>query len=79
MHQVFHLKNTTNNIRMSYKTKVKKKISYCLKCRNPTRNKDIHEALTLVNLIPQQSSKCKTCNARKSVFVKEYKPNKKQE
>ena len=27
----------------------------------------------LVNLIPQQSSKCKTCNARKSVFVKEYK------
>ena len=70
-------KNTTNNIKMSHKKHVKK-ISYCLKCRKPTRNKDIHEALTLVNLIPQQSSKCKTCNARKSVFVKEYKPNKKQ-
>ena len=32
----------------------------------------------LVNLIPQQSSECKTGNARKSVFVKEYKLNKKQ-
>ena len=32
----------------------------------------------LVTLIPQQSSKCKICNARKSVFLKEYKPNKKQ-
>ena len=63
---------------MSDKKYVKKKISYCLKCRKLTRNKDIHEALTLVNLIPQQSSKCKACNARKSVFVKECKPNKKQ-
>ena len=32
----------------------------------------------LVNLIQQQSSKCETCNAKKPVFVKEYKPNKKQ-
>ena len=56
---------------------VKKKISYYLKCRKQTRNKDIHKALTLVYLIPQQSSKCKVCNARKSVFVKEYKSNKK--
>ena len=71
-------KNTANNIKMSDKKHVKKKISYCLKCRKPTRNKDIHEALTLVNLILQQISKCKTCNTRKSVFVKEYKPNKKQ-
>ena len=30
----------------------------------------------LVNLIPQESSKCKTSNARKLVFVKEYKPDK---
>ena len=63
---------------MSDKKYVRKKTSHCLKCRKPTRNKDIHEALTLVNLIPQQSSKCKDCNARKSVFVKEYKRNKKQ-
>ena len=56
----------------------RKNIVYCLKCRKPTRNKNIHEALMLVNLIPQQNSKCKTCHAKKSVFVKEYKPNKKQ-
>ena len=55
-----------------------KKISYCLKCRRKTRNKDIRKTLTLVNLILQQSSKCKVCNTRKSDFVKEYKPNKKQ-
>ena len=30
----------------------------------------------LVILILQQSLKCKSCNARKSVFVKEYKPDK---
>ena len=57
---------------------VKKKISYCLKCKKQTRNNNIHKALMLVNLILQQSSKCKPCNTRKSVFVKEYKPNKKQ-
>ena len=37
---------------MSDKKYVKEKISYCLKYRKATRNKDIHEALTLVNLIP---------------------------
>ena len=37
------------------KNKRRKKISYCLKCRKPTPNKVIHEALTLVKLIPQQS------------------------
>ena len=42
----------------------KEKISYCLKLKRPTRNKEIHEALTLANLIRQQSSKCKTYNAR---------------
>ena len=63
---------------MSDKKYVKKKISYSWKRIKPTCNKEIHEALTLVNLIPQQSSKCKFCNARKSVFVKQYKPNKKQ-
>ena len=47
---------------------MKKKISYCLKCEKPTHNKDIHEALALVNLIPEQSSSCKACNARKSVL-----------
>ena len=53
---------------MSDKKYVKEKISYCLKSRKLTRNKNIHEALTSVNLISQQSS----------VFAKEYKPNKKQ-
>ena len=38
-------------------------------------NKEIRKALTLVNLIPQESSKYKTYNARKSVFAKEHKPN----
>ena len=55
---------------------MKKKFSYRLKCRKRTRNRDIHKALTLLNLVPQQISKCKDCNDRKSVFVKEYKPNK---
>ena len=50
--------------KVSDKKHVKKEISYCLKCRKPTSVKEIHEALTLVNLIPQQSSKCKTRNAR---------------
>ena len=50
---------------------VNTEISYCLKCRKPNCNKDIHKALMSVNLIPQQSSKCKTSNTRKSVFVKE--------
>ena len=36
-----------------------------------SRNKEIHKALMLLNLISHQSSKCKTCNVRKSVFVKE--------
>ena len=62
---------------MSDKEYVKKEISYCLKCKKQTRNKDTHKALMLVNLIPQQSSKCKSCNARNSVFVKEYKPRSK--
>ena len=60
---------------MSDKKYVKKKISYCLKYRKQTRNKNIHKALMLVNLVAQQSSKCKDCNARKSVFVKEHKSN----
>ena len=60
------------------KKHIMKKISYCLKCKKQTRNKDIYKALKLVNLTWQQSSKCKDCNARKSVSVKEYKPNKKQ-
>ena len=54
---------------MSDKKYRKKKISYCLKCRKLTRNKDIYETLMLLNLIQQQSSKCKVCNAKKSVFV----------
>ena len=40
-----------------------------------THSKEIRKALTLVNLIPPESSKYKTCNTRKSIFVKEYKPN----
>ena len=56
---------------MIYKKYVSTEISYCLKCRKPTCNKHIQKALMLVNLIPQQSSKCKTSNTRKSVFVKE--------
>ena len=57
---------------MNDKKYVKKEISYCFKCKRQTRNKDIHKTLILVNLIPQQSSKCKICNARKSFFVEEY-------
>ena len=40
---------------MSDKKHLKKEDSYCLQSKKPTRNKDIHEALTLVNLILQQS------------------------
>ena len=58
---------------MSDKKYVKKVISYCLKCKKQTGNEDIHKPLLPVNLIPKQSSKCKSCNVRKSIFVKEYK------
>ena len=37
---------------MSDEKYVKKEISYCLKCRKQSRNKDIPKALMLVNLIP---------------------------
>ena len=63
---------------MSDKKYVKKEINYCLKCKKQARNKDNHKVLMLVNLILQQSSKCNDCNAKKSVFGKEYNPNKKQ-
>ena len=46
---------TTSNVKMSDKKHLKKEDSYCLQSKKPTRNKDIHEALTLVNLILQQS------------------------
>ena len=45
---------------MSDKKYVKKVISYCLKCTKQTGNEDIHQPLMLVNLIPKQSSKCKS-------------------
>ena len=65
---------------MSDKKYAEKERNYQLlfKIRKQTRNKEIHEALTLVNLILPQSLTCKTCNARKSVLVKEFKPNKSQ-
>ena len=53
---------------MSDEKYLKKKNSYCLKCRKPTPHKDIHEALMSVKLIPQQSSRCKICVAKISVF-----------
>ena len=48
---------------MRDKKYVKKEISYCLKCRKPTRNKDIYKTLMQVNLVRQQSSKCKIFDA----------------
>ena len=44
---------------MSDKRYVRKKNSCFLKCKKQTRNKDIHKALTLVNLIVNHyRSKC---------------------
>ena len=37
-----------------------------------------HKAQMLVNLIRQKCLECKTCSVKKSVFVKEYKPDKRQ-
>ena len=48
---------------MSDEKYVKKKISYCLKCKKQTRDKDKFH---------KQISEYKTCNAKRSVFVKEY-------
>ena len=71
-------KNTARVLEMSDKKYVKIEISHSLKCRKSTRNKDTHKALILKYLSPQLSSKCRICDAKKSVFVKKCKPDKRQ-
>ena len=56
---------------------IKNQNTYCLKCKKPTNNKSITPTQVVNKLIAKKSI-CADCGSKKSVFVKEYKPNKKQ-
>ena len=56
---------------------VKKQDTYFLRCKTRTDYKSII-AKQVVNKLIAQKSICVDCGAKKSVFVKEYKPNKKK-
>ena len=55
----------------------RKQDTYCLRCKQRPDNKLITAKQVENKLIAQKSS-CVDCNSKKSVFVKEYKPDKKQ-
>ena len=56
---------------------IKKQDTNCLRCKKRTDNKSI-TAKQVVNKLISQESICADCGSKKSVFVEEYKPNKKQ-
>ena len=60
-----------------FKGYVKKQNTYCLRCKRRTDNKSM-TAKQVVNKSIAPKSVCADCGAKKSVFVKEYKPNKKK-
>ena len=62
---------------LPFEAYVKKQDTYCLRCKKRTDNNSIIAKLVVNRLITQKSI-CPDCGAIKSVFGKEYKPNKKQ-
>ena len=60
-----------------FKAYVKKQYIYCLRCKKRTDKKSI-TAKQVVNKLISQKSVCANCGAKKSVFIKEYKPDKKK-
>ena len=63
--------------RKPFKVYVKKQDTYCLRCKTRTDNKLI-TAKQVVNKLITQKSRCVDCDSKKSVFVKECKPDKKK-
>ena len=61
----------------SFKTYIKKQDTYCLRCKKRTDNKSITPKQIVYKLIAQKSI-CVDCSSKKSVFVKEWKPDKKK-
>ena len=60
-----------------FKTYVKKQDTYYLRCKTRTDNKLIATKQVVNKLIAQKSG-CVDCDSKKSVFEKEYKPDKKK-
>ena len=60
-----------------FKAYVKKQDTYYLRCKTRTYNKLIATKQVVNKLIAQKSG-CVDCDSKKSVFEKEYKPDKKK-
>ena len=60
-----------------FKAYVKKQDTYYLRCKTRTDNKLIATKQVVNKLIAQKSG-CVDCDSKKSVFEKEYKPDKKK-
>ena len=83
-----YCQNTVINIKMvgkiyhkepqgSLKGCINKQNTQCLKCKKPTNNKSITPKHVANELIVQKST-CADFGSKKSIFVEEYKPNKKK-
>ena len=60
-----------------FKAYVQRQVTYWLKCKKRTDNKSIIAKPVVIKLM-SQSSGCADCGAKKSIFVKEYKSDKKK-
>ena len=60
-----------------FKAYVKKQDTYYLRCKTRTDNK-LSATKQVVNKLIAQKSGCVDCDSKKSVFEKEYKPDKKK-
>ena len=60
----------------SLKAYIYKQNTHCLKCKK--QNNTSIMSKQVVNKLTEQKSACADYGSKKSVFVKEYKPNKKQ-
>ena len=60
-----------------FKAYAKKQDTYCLRCQKRTDNKSI-TVKQVVNKLIVQKSTCAVCSSKKSVFVNEYKSDKKK-
>ena len=61
----------------SFKAYIKRQDAYCLMWKKQTDNKSITPEQVANELIAQESL-CVDCGSKKSIFIQEYKPNKKQ-
>ena len=71
------VKFITKNLEDPLKRTLKKQDTYCLACKEQTDNKPITPKQVAIKFIAQASI-CVDCGSKKSVFVKEHKPNEKK-